>query len=167
MGEFKEKMFLFCRRVTKGAQDAEDLTQEVFIRVWKGLAKFRGESTLNTWMYRIAWNVCATHIDKKGQGLDFTPYKEGDQDDDSQVYTRIGNEDQEIVGFEQRQYLEVLFARLPASHQQVLTLYYLQGQNYQEIGEITGWPMGTVKVTIHRAKSSLREAALAEREKGR
>ena len=163
MDEFKDRMFLFCRRVTKGTQDAEDLTQEVFIRVWKGLMNFRGESALNTWIYRIAWNVCASHLDKKGRAMEMTPYEEGDQGEESQVYMRIGTEDQEIVGFEQKQYLEVLFESLPSSHKQVLTLYYLQGQNYQEIAEVTGWKMGTVKATIHRAKSNLRAAALEER----
>ncbi len=165
MDEFKDRMFLFCRRVTKGTQDAEDLTQEVFIRVWKGLAKFRGDSALNTWMYRIAWNVCASHLDKKGRAMEMTPYEEGDKDDDNPVYARIGKEDQFISGFEQRQYLEVLFESLPSSHKQVLTLYYLQGQNYQEIADITGLKMGTVKATIHRAKANLRDAALAERGK--
>ena len=94
-----------------------------------------------------------------------TPYEEGDKDDDNPVYARIGKEDQFISGFEQRQYLEVLFESLPSSHKQVLTLYYLQGQNYQEIADITGLKMGTVKATIHRAKANLRDAALAERGK--
>ncbi len=163
MDEYRDKMYLFCRRATRQKMDAEDLAQEVFVRVWKGLRKFRGDSSLTTWMYRIAWNVCASHLDKQGRTLDMSEYSETDSDDGDEVgMVHVGEDDAEVVQFEKKQYLEVLFNNLPSAHRLVLTLYYLEEQSYDEITAITGMPMGTVKATLHRAKANLRKAALEE-----
>ncbi len=127
MDEYRDRVFLFCRRVTKDAMDAEDLAQEVFVRAWKGLPRFRGESSLTTWIYRIAWNVCATHLSQKGKGPELTPYSETEEDDDKPQGVHLGEEDHQVTGFENQQFLSTLFNRLPASQRLVLTLYYLQG----------------------------------------
>jgi RNA polymerase sigma-70 factor (ECF subfamily) len=158
---YKDRMYLFCLRSTPDKAEAEDLTQEVFIRIWKGLSRFRGESKLSTWMYRIAWNVCASHLEKKGRAPDMTPYLEQDEDE-SEPRLVIPDEDNRADRFEKRQLIEVLFQKLPESHRMVLTLHYFKEQSYEEIASVTGWPLGTVKATLHRAKAQMRAAALQE-----
>ncbi len=162
MNEYRDRMFLFCRKVSKDNMGAEDLAQEVFIRTWKGLAKFRGDSSLTTWIYRIAWNVCATHLNKKGKTPLMASYAENSDDEVGVFDVHLGEDDHLVSNFEDRQFLEVLFERLPASQKMVLSLYYLQGQTYDEIASIANLPLGTVKATLHRAKAKLRVEAEAE-----
>lgn len=164
MNSYSQQVVLFCRRAARSQMDAEDLAQEVFIRVWKGLSRFRGDSSLTTWIYRIAWNVCASHLDKQGRAFLTTSYTEQDSEDERAFVPETAVQDERRDGFENRQFIKTLFAGLPASHRLLLTLYYLQEQSYDEISTITGMPMGTVKATLHRAKAGMRKAALKEME---
>lgn len=162
MAEYRDRVFLLCRRVTKSGMEADDLAQEAFIRIWKGLKNFKGDSSISTWIYRVGWNVCATHLGKKGKGLFTTSLDEGEGEDWQAPGERVGSDDQGYKDFENQQLLEKLFDRIPASHQLLLTLYYLKGQSYQEIVDVTGMAMGSVKATLHRAKARLRTEALEE-----
>jgi len=161
MNAFRDRVYLFCLRAAANADDAQDLAQETFIRVWKGLENFRGDSSLTTWIYRIAWNVSASYLERKGNAPDMVGYEE-EEDEDETPRIVVSTEDSGFKDFENRQFLETLFQKIPASHRLVLTLYYLQEQTYEEISAVTGWPMGSVKATLHRAKARLREAALTE-----
>jgi RNA polymerase sigma-70 factor (ECF subfamily) len=162
MDEYRDRVFAFCRRAASRREDAEDLAQEVFIRTWKGLDNFRGESGLTTWIYRIAWNVCASFLEKKGHSIEIAVYEENIDDEADALAYAGAEEDAQYASFEARQQLKVLFERLPAAHKLMLTMYYLQEMTYEEIGAATGRPLGSVKATLHRAKESLRTAALAE-----
>ena len=162
MAGFRDRVFTLCLRVTPGPAEAEDLAQESFLRVWKGLANFRGESSLSTWIYHIVWNVCASHLERKGRSLDTTPYREEDGDE-GEPHFSVSTEDEAYKSFEDRQFIGKLFDGLSASHKMVLTLFYLEEQSYEEIATVTGWPMGTVKATLHRAKDRLRTLAFAEK----
>ena len=162
MDEFRDMVFLFVRRVAKTDMDAEDAAQEVFIRTWKGLASFRGDSSLTTWIYRIAWNVSASYLGKVGRSMEMVTYSENDSDNEGQITFSVAKSDAGFSHFESRQFLESLFYQIPASHRLVLTLYYLQELSYNEISDITGWPMGTVKATLHRAKAKMRQVASAD-----
>ena len=161
MAGFRDRVFTLCLRVVPGPAEAEDLAQEAFLRIWRGLATFRGESSLSTWIYHIVWNVCASHLDRKGRGLDTSPYREEDGDDD-EIHYSIAVDDEAFKRLEDQQYIATLFEKLTPSHRMVLTLFYLEEQSYDEIASVTGWPMGTVKATIHRAKERMRQAAFNE-----
>ncbi len=164
MDHFRDRVFLMCLRVAPGHAEAEDLAQESFIRVWRGLESFRGDSALSTWIYHIVWNVCASYLEKKGRASDFIPYREEDEEDDGFFSYSAPIDDQAFKNFENRQFITALLARLAPAQQMILTLYYLEEQSYQEIADVVGWPMGTVKANLHRAKERLR--ALAFKEQG-
>ncbi len=161
MDQFRDKVYVTCIRATSRREDAEDLTQEVFIRVWKGLSGFKRKSSLNTWVYHIAWNVCASYLQKKGRAPLTASFSE-ENDDDNPTFVQLSTTDANVDQFEKRQFLNKLFEKLSESHQMVLTLFYYHEQTYAEISTITGMPIGTVKATIHRAKAGLRQAALVE-----
>jgi len=161
----RDSVFVLCRRVAASTEEAEDLAQEAFVRIWKGLENFKGESSLNTWIYRITWNVCASYIERRSRRPLEQTYTELDFEEDDpshRSYQRLGEWDSNIKNYESRQFLDILFQSLPESHQLVLTLFYLQELSYEEIETVTGWPLGTVKGTLHRAKAKLREAAEEE-----
>jgi RNA polymerase sigma-70 factor (ECF subfamily) len=101
-------------------------------------------------------------LERKGNAPEVSSYSEVDDADDDEPRHIVPVEDLEFRNFENRQFLDVLFQRIPAQHKLVLTMYYLQELSYDEIGAVTGWPLGTVKATLHRAKANLRIQALAE-----
>ncbi len=162
MDYFRDRVFLMCLRVSPGHAEAEDLAQESFIRIWRGLQSFRGDSSLSTWIYHIVWNVCASYLEKKGRASDFVPYREDDDDEQGLFSYSAPSIDNAFKHFESSQYIATLLAQLPPAQQMILTLYYLEEQSYQEIADVVGWPMGTVKANLHRAKERLRAIALKE-----
>ncbi len=164
MGSFRDRVFLMCLRVSPGQAEAEDLAQESFIRIWRGLHSFRGDSSLSTWIYHIVWNVCASYLERKGRASDFVPYREENDDEAGAFSYAAPSDDNAFKQFESRQYIATLFARLPPAQQLILTLFYLEEKSYQEIAAVVGWPMGTVKANLHRAKERLRAIALKEQE---
>src|SRR3989304_2346193 len=125
MDSFRDRVFMMCLRVAPGQAEAEDLAQESFIRVWRGLESFRGDSSLSTWIYHIVWNVCASYLEKKGQASDVVPYREDDDEDGSFSYT-APSDDNAFKQLENRQYITALFAWLPPAQQMILTLFYLE-----------------------------------------
>lgn len=89
-------------------------------------------------------------------------YAEESDEDDQQWSLNLSVDDDRIKQFEKRQFIAKLFEALPETHRLILTMFYLQEQSYEEITSITGWPLGTVKATLHRAKANLRKAAMNE-----
>lgn len=167
MDEYRDRVYTFCLRAASRREDAEDLAQDIFIRTWKGLDRFRGDSNLTTWIYRIAWNVCASHLEKKGRTMEMMTYDEtGDEEEKMGVF-HGSTEDVSFRQIEDRQFLENLFDKIPEAHKMILTMYYMQEMTYEEIAAATGRPMGGVKATLHRAKAGLRRAALMELETDR
>jgi RNA polymerase sigma factor (sigma-70 family) len=161
MDGFRDRVFLFCLRVAPGRSEAEDLAQETFIRIWKGLPRFRSESSLSTWIYHIAWNVCASFLERKGHSDEFTPITE-EEVEGKEMHFNVSHIDSGIKQFENQQFISTIFKSLPAGQRLTLTLYYLQEQSYEEIAKVTGWPLGTVKATLHRAKEKMRQLAYEE-----
>ncbi len=98
---------------------------------------------------------------QKGRGLKMYSLDQNSEEDDSEPY-EIETEDIKFKNMEDRQFLETLFERIPEAHKMILTMYYMQEMTYEEISQAAGLPMGSVKATLHRAKASLRKAALAE-----
>jgi RNA polymerase sigma-70 factor (ECF subfamily) len=128
---------------------AEDLAQEVFLRVHRGLPYFRGEARLTTWIYRITANVCAQeHGRPAAVSLD-----------DVQApipAAAAGRVDRQFGDLELRDRLEKAIARLPANYRLVIAAHYLEGMRYEDLAESLQVPLGTVKTQLHRAKQQLR-----------
>lgn len=128
---------------------AEDASQDAFVKIYRNLHKFEGSSKLSTWMYRIVKNVCYDHL-KKRRTEPMDEYAEArlvDEDAYSpeQAYIRDTkhNRVRQAVG------------RLPEGQRMAISLYYFQHAQYDEIAEIMGQPLGTIKSYIHRAKGAL------------
>ncbi|MEN8117565.1 MAG: RNA polymerase sigma factor [Bacteroidota bacterium] len=141
-------------RIVQQQDEVEDISQEVFIKVFKTLKKFRGESKLSTWMAKIAYNTAITHIRKQKNKGELS-YSEQPGLIVQEVDT--GANQNLIEKEEAKKYLLNLIEKLPVNYRTVLTLYHLDEFSYKEIEEITGMPEGTVKSYLSRARKILKD----------
>jgi len=142
------RTYALCLRMARDGQRAEELTQDVFVRAWERLGSFRGESKFTTWLHRLAVNVVLQEGRSKGrrEAREMLVENPGD-------YLRRVKE--EFPGT--RMDLERAIASLPEGARKVLILRDIHGYKYDEIAEMQGVALGTVKAQIHRARKMMRE----------
>lgn len=144
------RVFRLCYRYFGNGDDAEDATQEVFLKVWLNKDKFRGESNIGTWIYRITVNVCLTffrnrQIKEKGtEYLSQYYYPDGDI---------LGYSEGES-GYEKIQFLEKFLCGCPAIDRTLINLY-LENMDSRHIAEITGLSESNTRIRIHRIKKRI------------
>lgn len=154
--QYKGLVLNLVARMSGKVENAEDLAQEVFIRVWKGLHNFRGDCKLSTWIYRIALNLAIAESKtsrSKSQFYDINDpaVERGPQfvsEDEENPYA------EEILLKEQ---MLRLLPKMPEKHRTAVVLFYLKQYSYIEISEIMEVPVGTVKSYLFRGKAWLRE----------
>lgn len=147
VNRYKDLVFALIARTTQDRSRAEDLAQEVFLRVHRGLPYFRGEARLSTWIYRIVANVCAQP---------YGPAATLPLDDERAVRAAPTGADRQFSDFELRDRLEKAIARLSAHYRLLIAAHYLDGIKYEELAEALNLPLGTIKTQLHRAKQQLR-----------
>ena len=138
-------------RTVADRSSVDDLAQEVFLRVYKGLPAFRGESSLSTWLFRITRNVCAEVRDQRQflRSLDSV-------EDDKQPRIKLGTPDRAFSDLELRDRLDKALAQLPSAVRFMVSAHYLGGQKYEDLAQALDLPIGTLKAHLHRAKRRLR-----------
>lgn len=136
---------MVCRR-----EDLEDICQEVFIKVYRKLGKFRGEAKLSTWIAAIACNTCISHLRKKEWNIEIEDDRFYEKDEDVETPATLMEKE------ELKKYLMQMIEQLPVTYRMVLTLFHLQEFSYREIAQITGMPEGTIKSYLSRARNLLR-----------
>ncbi|MEO8256165.1 MAG: sigma-70 family RNA polymerase sigma factor [Acidobacteriota bacterium] len=143
---YKTLVFALIARTVQDRSRAEDLSQEVFLRIHRGLPYFRGEARLSTWIYRIVANVCAQPPVAAAVSLDHGGAPE-----------RVtATHDRRFGDLELRDRLEKAIARLPPHYRLLIAAHYLDGVQYEDLAEALSLPLGTVKTHLYRAKQQLR-----------
>lgn len=140
-------------RIVQQQEDAEDICQEVFMKVFRKLKHFRGDSKLSTWIAKIAYNTSISHVRKplkNEQSYDESPALIADERDEGLNQIKI--EKGEAI-----KYLTEMIEVLPVHYRTVLTLYHLEEFSYKEIEEITEMPEGTIKSYLSRARKILKQ----------
>ena len=151
VAELKKPLYVHLRRMLKDHDDAHDVLQETYIRVWKNLGQFKGDSKVSTWVYRIATNAALTHLEKAKRTM-VVPLNEADHPlSHSMAPTAV----------EIQEKLDTALALLPPKQKQVFLLRYYDELSYQEIADITGTTEGALKASYHHAVKKI-EAFLAE-----
>jgi len=145
--EYKNLVFALIARTVQDRGRAEDLAQEVFLRVHRGLPYFRGEARLSTWIYRIVANVC---VQDQSRGRTHVSL------DDERTSVRPSAADPQFRDLELRDRLEKAIARLPPNYRLLVAAHYLEGIQYEELAAALQLPLGTLKTQLHRAKQQLR-----------
>jgi RNA polymerase sigma-70 factor, ECF subfamily len=150
--QFKGLVFALISRSVANRNQAEDLAQEVFLRVHRGLPYFRGESKLTTWIYRITVNLLSQQRpDLANQSLDdVTPGEERPR-------LQPGASDPAFGDMMLRDRLDKAILQLPVPYQVLVNGHYLKGMRYEDLAEALNLPMGTVKTHLYRAKRRLRQ----------
>ncbi len=131
--------------------DADDLTQEVFLKVWKNLSKFRKDAQLYTWIYRIATNECLTFLSSKKRRF-FLPI----HDITSELTEKLTSSP-DIAGDEIQLKLQKAILRLPDKQRLVFNMRYFDELKYEEISEILGTSVGALKASYHIAAKKIEE----------
>jgi len=145
ISKYQEKIYWHVRRLVIDHDDADDLVQEVFIKVWKNLAKFRSDSKLYTWIYRIATNECITFLNKKKQ-RNQTPLDEVVEElSESLVASSYFNGDKIQLKLQQA------LLTLPEKQRLIFNMKYYDELKYDEISEILGTSVGALKASFHIA----------------
>jgi RNA polymerase sigma-70 factor (ECF subfamily) len=153
----KAKVYSLCLRMTSNSAEAEDLTQDAFLQVFRKLSTFRGDSALSTWLYRIAVNTVLMHFRKKTLcplSLDEPCGKNGDG---KPLRREYGTKDFRLAGCIDRITLTRAIRELPDGYRTVFLLHEVEGFEHQEIAEFLGCSTGNSKSQLHKAKLRIRE----------
>ncbi len=153
---YQVRIVSYAAAIVRDASVAEDVAQETFVRVWKSLPSFRGESAFKTWLYRIASNVARTQLERSGRQA-----RVGSESlDDEDAPLRTGDVSSGAADVETtlaaREAINHALAQLPAELRVAVVLRDVEGLDYKEIAEVTGAPLGTVESRIFRARRRLR-----------
>jgi len=142
-------------RALGDSNEAQDLAQEAFLRAWQGLPAFRGASSFRTWLYRIVMNLCYNRSPQLKKNL-----AQLDIEDRAEAWVAGQEQFPEHVleSRETRACLHRQIERLPETYRLLVLLRYQQDLSYEEIAEVTGMPLGSVKTGLFRAHNRLREA---------
>ena len=138
-------------RLIQRQEEVEDVSQEVFIKVYENLGKYRAESKLSTWIATIAYNTAINYLRK------FKRTDEINIDETKALQFMTDNITADYEQIDLHRYIRAQIERLPAQYRTVITLFHLEEFSYQEIEQITGMPEGTVKSYLFRAKALLKE----------
>jgi len=153
----KNLVWYMVLRMTNQQEDAEDLCQEVFLRMIRDVGKFRGDSKLSSWIGSIAYNVCVDFLRKKGRMKVFpTDNLDAAMAGKSSPDRADGDTDRATL----KRMVHEAISRLPLNYRAVITLYHLEEMSYREISEIMVIPEGTVKSYISRAREMIRQEIL-------
>jgi RNA polymerase sigma-70 factor, ECF subfamily len=153
----KRRVYSLCLRMTANTAEAEDLSQEAFLQLYRKIGTFRGESAFSTWLHRLSVNVVLMHLRKKnlpvvsleettqGSGEDDTPKKD------------FGAEDLALAGSIDRLQLQRAVDDLPPGYRTIFVLHDIEGYEHNEIATIVGCSIGNSKSQLHKARMKLRD----------
>lgn len=148
---YSERLYWHIRRLVYSHEDTDDLMQEVFIKVWRALPAFRGESQLYTWLYRIATN----------EALNFIRKEKGKAEIDVELADALAGEkiddDFHINGNSMQRELHKAVSRLPDKQKLVFNLRYFDEMKYEDMARITGTSVGALKASYHHAYTKVSE----------
>ena len=154
MTAYENRIYSLALRSTGSEQDAADITQEVFLRAWKNLDSFRGDSSLSTWLYRVTSNLCVDFARKKAaEGMPTSIDDEESPAADLADASRMAQPEAAAENSELREELQFALAQLSEEHRRVVLLRDVAGMTYTDIARTLGLEEGTVKSRLARARA--------------
>ncbi len=137
---YQDKVFRLCYSMLGDRAQAEDAAQDSFLRIWKSMDRYRGDSALGTWIFSVTRNVCLTAISKRAS------YKSSPVEEVDRAAPEPPSSERDMLR---------LVQQLPDNYRQVVMLFYMEDRSYEEVARLLGLPIGTVKTYLHRARKQL------------
>ena len=160
LNKYRNAVYSICYRMVRNATDAEDLAQDVFVRTFSVLDRYDPAYPFSSWLYRITSNLCIDFIRRHRAGMvSLDQPVQGDEGEmPRQLPSKAVGPDREVESREMMAALEDAIASLPEHYRVIVILRHQEQLSYEEISEILGIRIGTVKSRINRARAALREA---------
>jgi RNA polymerase sigma-70 factor (ECF subfamily) len=146
----RRKVYQLCYRFVSNHEDASDLTQDIFLRAYRGLRSFRGQSSINTWLHRIGVNVCLNRVSAKAPAVEAI-------DDREHVDTAAESAPERLLRDERAMRVRAAIAQLPRKQRATLILRMYHDMSHQEIAETLGSTVGAVKANFCHALANLKK----------
>jgi RNA polymerase sigma-70 factor (ECF subfamily) len=151
----KRRVYSLCLRMTANTAEAEDLTQEAFLQLYRKIATFRGESAFSTWLHRLSVNVVLMQLRKKS--LPVVSLEESTQGEEDTPKKDFGAEDLALAGSIDRLQLQKAVDDLPPGYRTIFVLHDIEGYEHNEIATLVGCSIGNSKSQLHKARMKLRD----------
>jgi RNA polymerase sigma-70 factor, ECF subfamily len=162
VNKYKDMVFNLCYRILNDYDEADDCSQETFIKVYGNVKNFRFQSSFLTWLYRIAVNTCKNRLASRQSRLNKTSLKIGNPSEDKRdpldISDRSFDPEALFEKNEQKRQIDGAIESLPGELRILIILRDLEGKSYEDISKITGVNIGTVKSRLARARSQLRDS---------
>jgi RNA polymerase sigma-70 factor (ECF subfamily) len=149
---YYQRIDRLAQQVVRHPMAAEDITQEVFLRAYRALSRFRGEASFYSWLYRITINLCLNYLRRQAHQMSTAP------DSDASALLTVDDPSSVLEIQERERLIRSAIDTLPSHYRIAIILRDLEGLSYQEIADILGVPLGTVKSRINFGKGLLRKA---------
>lgn len=156
--KYRERIYSVVYNLCANREDTSDLAQCTFIKAFQSINRFQGQSSFFTWLYRIAVNATLTHLRKNKLRTFFSFEKITEEDKTSEVIEALTDKtgaDREVFVKELQEKLNEALQKLSINHRMVVTLFEIEGLGHNEIAEIMGCSVGTVRSRLHYAKQLL------------
>lgn len=157
----EKSVYNICYRMTNSPDDALDLSQEVFLKLWRTLSQYQFDAAFTTWLYRLTQNVCLDHLRREKRrrhgSLTLTAEQTPDEGEELSVPDPAPLPEEQLLFREQQKTIQAAMAQLPVEQREVLQLRVVQGLAYEQIAEIMALPVGTVKSRLSRARMQLKQ----------
>lgn len=151
----KRRVYSLCLRMTANTAEAEDLTQEAFLQLYRKIGTFRGESAFSTWLHRLSVNVVLMQLRRKS--LPVVSLEETTQGEEDTPKRDFGAEDLALAGSIDRLQLQKAVDDLPPGYRTIFVLHDVEGYEHNEIATIVGCSIGNSKSQLHKARMKLRD----------
>ena len=138
-------------------QDAEEAVQDIFLKAHRGMADFRGESDIRTWLYRITANTCLTRL-RNRKNRQIIAAAEGSETHNQQEAIAGDNPEDRFIERDMNEFVIRALEQISAEEKEIMLLYHVDQLKYGEIANVLGLPLGTVCARIYRARKNLRAA---------
>ncbi len=157
----RRRVYSLCLRMTANTAEAEDLTQEAFLQLYRKVGTFRGESAFSTWLHRLSVNVVLMQLRRKS--LPVVSLEETTQGEEDTPKKDFGAEDLALAGSIDRLQLQKAVDDLPPGYRTIFVLHDVEGYEHNEIATIVGCSIGNSKSQLHKARMKLRDLLKMQR----
>lgn len=155
---YEKPVYNLCLRMTGNREDAADLTQEAFLKVWRGAAQYQFESSFSTWLYRLTSNVCIDFLrgKKRRQTVSLTVEEEQDGAQELEIPDTAPLPEEQVLHAETKREIAAAMGELEENFRLILTLRLVENLSYEQIADALELKVGTVKSRLARARSKLK-----------